>query len=176
MVTWQNTSYDTTRNAMSNDDFAFAMLVDSTIVNAGLVTNVQINFAGSAGSGTVHCCRWDDLATMNAETSAADLLAAANHTYWSKDATTISAGMTSETVTSSSANVSGNVIGFVLVGSASDTLSTRFNDSVISGYTTYKSNSGGTGSYTRTLTFTISTAGSATGGTRLPPPPLIARF
>jgi len=174
MATWQNLTTNVNRNSKTNDDFGFAVLVDASIVDADVVTNVQINFNGSASSGTVHCCRWDNLATMTAENNGADLLTAANHTYWSKDATTLGVGMTNESVTQSTANVADNIIGFVLTGSGDDDLSTRFFNPAIAGYTTYKANSGSTDVYSRTLTFTITTAGGVTGsGTRLPPPPIV---
>jgi len=55
-LTWDQLDYDKTRNAQTNDDFGYGVVVDSSIVASGNVTDVQINFAGSQ-TGTVHCCR-----------------------------------------------------------------------------------------------------------------------
>lgn len=157
-LTWEQLDYDKTRNAQTDDDFAYGVVVDSSIVASGNVTNVQINFAGSQ-TGTVHCVRWDDL-TAATQTNAADMLTAANHTYWSKDASTLSAGMTAESVTQSTANVTGNIIGFVLTGSGTLDLPVRLEGS-LAGYTTYKFNSGSPTDTTDALTFTITTAASS---------------
>jgi len=65
--------------------------------------------------------------------------------------------MTAESVTQSTANVTGNIIGFVLIGSGSLNLPVRLEGS-LAGYTTYKFN-GGAGTDTGdALTFTITTA------------------
>ena len=156
-TTWENLTTNVNKPADTNDDFFFGVLVDSTIIDSGNVNNVQINFAGAASSGTVSCCRWESTTILDNNTNAPDLLAAADHTYWSKDATAISAGMTDESVSESDANETGNIIGFVITDSGDDQLSTRFYDPAITGYTTYKVNSGGRDTYTRTLTFTITT-------------------
>ena len=172
MVTWEQLNYDKTRNAQTNDDFAYGVVVNSSIVDSGPVTNVQINFADSQ-TGTVHCVRWDDLAAAS-ETNATDQLNAASHTYWTKDASTLSAGMTNESVTQSTANVTGNIIGFVLTGSGSSNLPVRMEGS-LTGYQTYKFNSGSPTDTSDALTFTITTD-TDTATTFFPPPPAYVRL
>jgi len=176
MVTFENLYYSLIppgKDSMqTDDDFGYSVLVDSSIVAAGAVTNVQFRTAGGL-SGTLSCCRWDNLATMTAESTAAGLLSAANHTYWSISASAAPDAMTSETVTQSSANVTGNIIGLVLTGGGSTVTGLRRSDTDLVGYTEYKSNAGSTAGHTRTPTFTISTdTPGPTTGTRLPPPPI----
>ena len=182
-TTWEQTSTNQYYDISTNDLFMIGMLVDSSIVDSGNVTDVQFRFNAAGGSsGTLSCCRWDDKATIDAvdPLDAANLLSAANHTYWSVDVTTISgAGMYGSGVTTnSSANAAGNIIGFVMTDSGSDTTPMSMEDPVVSGYTTYGTDGGGSDVASKTATFSITTGGGTPSGngTRLPPPPLIARF
>ena len=180
-TTWEQTSTNQYYDISTDDIIMIGMLVDSSIVNSDNVTNVQFRFNAAGGSsGTLNCCRWDDLSTIEDDPTktGASVLALANHTYWSVDVTTISgAGMYGDGVTTSSTpNVAGNIIGFVMTGSGSDTTQMSMEDPVVSGYTTYATNKDGAGSSpkvaSKTATFSITTGGGTpTGnGTLLPPP------
>ena len=114
-VTWENTTTNGTRNIQTGDNFAYAQTVDSSIVDEGKITNVQFNIKAATSTGTLSCCRWDNLATMNTANAAA-CLSAANHTYWSIDADAAVDGMTDESVSESSACSTDETIGLVLTG------------------------------------------------------------
>ena len=113
-VTWENLTTDAERDIIINDNYAYAQVVDTSIVSAGNITNVQFDLQAGTSSGTLHCCRWDDRATMDTGNGAA-CLAASNHTYWSIAASAPN-GMTSETVSASTPCVTDETIGIVVTG------------------------------------------------------------
>jgi len=158
-VTWENLTTNQDRNIIINDNFAYAQVVDSSIVAAGNITNVQFNLNAVDSSGTIHCCRWDDGATMNTATGAA-CLAAANHTYWSIDADSPN-GMTDETVSASTPCVTDETIGVVVTGGGNGQIThLRVNNPRNAGFVKMFHSDGATASQDldRTATFTI-TAG-----------------
>tara|TARA_Y100001951_G_scaffold19766_1_gene14864 strand:+ start:93 stop:629 length:537 start_codon:yes stop_codon:yes gene_type:complete len=163
-VTWENLTTGgskPTRQIIINDNFAYAQTVDSSIVNAGNITNVQFNLLAGNSSGTIHCCRWDDVATMNVS-SGASCLAAANHTYWSIDADSPS-GMTDETVSASTACVADETIGVVVTGGGDNQITLlRVIDPRIAGFEKLIHCDTATASQDLdlTATFTVTAAGS----------------
>ena len=162
-TTWEQLENDTTVSSFeTNDDFCFAILVDSSVVDEGDVTTVQWRFAGAGASGTVNCCVWTDLTTMTDAAvggSAAALLAVASHTYWSKAATGLSDAFYGDgNTTTGDPLVAGNIIGVVITGSGGDNTPIRFESGVLSGYTTYKIRAADGDPYGNTATFSISTS------------------
>ena len=159
-VTWENLTTDAERDIIINDNYAYAQVVDTSIVSAGNITNVQFDLQAGTSSGTLHCCRWDNGAAMNTATGAA-CLAAANHTYWSLAASSPS-GMTSERVSASTPCVTDETIGIVIVGGGNDQVTKlRVNNPRNVGFVKMFHSDGATASQDldRTATFTITSAG-----------------
>jgi len=160
-VTWQNLTTDAERNIIINDNYAYAQVVDSSIVSAGNVTNVQFDLQAVNSSGTLHCCRWDNRATMDTGNGAA-CLAAANHTYWSLAASAPN-GMTSETVSVSTPCSTDETIGIVVVGGGNGQITKlRVNDPRNVGFPLmiHCDVASASQDLDRTATFTVTVAGS----------------
>ena len=168
-TTWEQTSYDSYYEFETNDIIGQFLVVDSSIVNGDPVTKVLFRINDSGGSsGTLSCCRWDASTTASftnrsaCNFDAADMLADANHTYWSVAASTLSAGWYGETQTSESTALStGESIGLVMTDSGTD----ETNISQLDGVTSYSwvvnNNCGGSSpkNGSKGIAFSITTCG-----------------
>ena len=179
MATYEQLTGDYDFAINQNDWYSMAVLLDSnasTITDLGNCTNVQFGFTSSSNdTGTLSCCRWADIAAYT-QSSATALLAAADHTYWSKG-TANTTGMSSETVTTSSPLPENCVIGYVITGvtPTSEGSTGRFYENYTTGYSPKRSSSGSTSAYSSTPVFTI-TVNDSPGSTSTLLPPPIARI
>ena len=159
-VTWEQLTDDYSSNIYGNDWYSIAMLLDSnaaSITGSTACTDVQFGFYTNASTtGTIYCCRWADLATYAAETSAADLYAAADHVYWSTPVNGNAAGMSAHAVTESDGLVADCLIGYVIVDAVGAEGATgAFYENFTTGYVTKRSSAGASGTYSSTPEFTI---------------------
>lgn len=159
-VTWEQLTDDYSFNVYGNDWYSVAVVLDSnasSITGSTACTDVQFGFYTNASTtGTIYCCRWADLATYSAETSAADLYAAADHVYWSRAVSGNPAGMSAEAVTESDGLDVDCLIGYVIVGATGAEGATgAFYENFTTGYVTKRTSAISTGTYSSTPEFTI---------------------
>ena len=177
MVTCEQLEFDNTQDLPGDpyDNGMATQLCDSLLGEN--ITSVGIRFTSgsSATTGTVSCVRWPNTAALN-KTSAVNLLAAANHVFWTLDAASVVAGMYNPAEQSeSNATLGNDLIGVVITGvdGAVNLAREDTNPTPLKQAYTMRINQANTED--SVLTYTISTGGSppAAGGTRLPPPPIV---
>ena len=180
MVTWSQLTVDSYYDISTNDTISQFVTIDASLHGVA-VKQVRFYIGTKGASGTLHCCRWDSEGDVSAECNftAAQLLALANHTFWSVDVTTVTNGAwygEAAVTTPSDACVSGQVIGYVMISSGSDITTVGQLDTTNSYSWVTNTLCGGASpkNGSRTLSFYISTLSpSSSTGTRLPPPPIV---
>ena len=112
--------YDNYVNLKTDGDYGVAtQLCDSLLGENITSVGIQFRSEGSATSGTISCCRWANTTALD-QANAADLLSAANHTFWTADVTAVGdTWYTPASQSASDATLANDLIGVVMTGSGS---------------------------------------------------------
>jgi len=161
VTTWDQLNNNYSFLIASNDWYAMGLEIqsDSTIITDP-VTDVQWNYltySSPNSDGSVSCCRWEDLTAFTAS-SGANVLSQANHTYWTMDLTSVTSGMTDNTVSSSTKLADGNIVGYVVHGGTGTySVTGRFQENTLYDVDPKRTSIGATGAYSSAPAFTITT-------------------
>jgi len=179
MVICEQLETDGSYGLRTGDNYAIATKLCATLLGE-IIGSVGIRFVGGTiTDGTISCCRWPNAAALN-QTNAANLLSAADHTFWSADATSIGTGMFTPGTQSVSDTILANVlIGIVITNSTgTEEIEVATEASNPTSLDTYKMRSNDADVEAWALTYSISTSAPIppSTGTRLPPIPIVLRF
>ena len=184
MVTCEQLDYDTSQDIRTGNDYGIATQLCTSLLGEQ-IGSVGIDFAtgSTITDGTISCCRWANVGDLN-QSSAANLLSAANHTFWSADATTVGTGMYNPASQNlSDATLGNDHIGVVITGSTGTTVlkinKEATNPTSRKSYKMKNGSPSGSGDFEAwALTYTIATGSAppASGGTFFPPPPAMVRL